>query len=287
MDKIVKNDTVRLLKALKEYDIIYCKHSHVKQVYSLIKAIASLQETMVAVDEVHAFRNSKSALATKFKMALSQCINFGLTATPLSKNLQDTYNIINLVSPWYLGSFVDFRDTYCLTREKIIGRMPGGKLRTALEIIGVRDEEKLKVKLEPLVIVGESFVDVKFHYLDYNSSPDEKKLYRKIAAGIGLNENLSNQDWLKSILETEELDPRPIKDVERHSSRFIYLQSAADGILTSSGTQDKTTSVKINILLETIKGIVESGNSTIVYFDFLAALESVKHAISQMNLRER
>lgn len=290
LNKQVNGDLPRLIKILDQYDVIYGKHSHVKQIFALVKYIASLEDSMLVVDEVHAFRNQTSALTIKFKMAVQKTNNFwGLTATPLAKNLEDTYNIVNLISPWFFGAFTQFRDNYCTTRLKIIGRGPNGGLRKVVEITGIKNEDVFAAKLEPLVIQGDSFVNVNFHYIDYKPSPEEQRIYKRVANGIGMNEEMSSEDWINAVFEKpeEDLEARQIKSVERHSSRFIYLQTAADGVLTKTGSQDNDKSVKIDLLLDRIEKIVSLGESTTVYFDFHASLQAVKSALIKRNLKIR
>ncbi len=269
-----------LQKILTQYDVIFGKHSHVKQYLDLIKQIVRNPNAMLCVDEVHAFKNPKSQLTQLFRSASLLTTNFwALTGTSLSKDLEDTYNIVNLVSPWYLGAFTTFRDTYCVTMEQVIGRRAGA-LRKALKIVGVKNEQMLNDKLDPLIIKGENNVEIQHHFVDYEMSQDEINLYRKIANGIELNEGLSSEEWIRKVLEGDDVVPsRDIKSVERHSSRFIYLQTAADGVLSDKGTQDKTDSVKVNKLIDLLKEIVSRGESTLVYFDYYATLEVVEHRV--------
>lgn len=264
-------DKIDLL--LNQYDVIYGKHSHVKQILPLIQLLCSQPGMLLVTDEVHALKTPNTSLTVAFKTASRLTKNFwGLTGTPLSKNLEDTYNIINLISPWYLGSFFEFRDTYCVVREKVIGKV-GGRLRKVQEIVGIKNEAAFHAKIEPLVIVGESFMDVHYHYIDYKLSSEEVDLYRKIANGIDLMEDVSSEQWLQKILsDNTEIQPNYIKSVERYSSRFIYLQTASDGVLSRTGTQDKLDGTKINLLVNLVKSIVDKKQSVLIYFDFYSSL---------------
>lgn len=280
---------INILKLLlNEYDIIYGKHTHVKIHQGILKAIISLPTTLLVVDEVHAFRNQKSSLTKSLKYTIANTRTFwGMTATPLSRNMQDAYNIIELIKPGFFGYFTDFRDKYCLTKEKVIGRSANG-LRTAKEIVGILDEEALAEKLSHIVILGVSTVPVHFEFLDYIPSEESRRLYKQIAEGIGIAADLSNEEWIQAILTNKEkLDPSQIKEVDRHSSRFIYLQTAADGVLTSKGTQDNYDSVKINMLLDNLETMVSKGESGLVYFSFHASLNAVNHAIRQRGIKAK
>lgn len=277
-------DKLHLL--LAQYDVIYCKHSHVKQYLDLMISIAKIPTTLICCDEVHAFRNPKSQLTQRFKAMTLQSKNFwGVTGTALSKNLEDLYNIINLIYPWYLGAFTTFRDTYCIVRERVIS--VGGKKRKLQLIVGIKDEFLLRKKLEPIMITGESFVNVNFHYIDYQLSPMEMSIYRKVANGIDLQETMSSSDWIQYALSSNIENSRPIKDVEKYSSRFIYLQTATDGVLSSSGTQDRMNGTKVTKLVNLLKEIVLKGQSCLVYFDFLASLDIVYKSLMEEQVNAR
>ena len=272
---------------LKTYDVVYCKHTHLKQDYELLRVICSKPNTLVVVDEVHAFKNPSSQLTKALRHVIENTRLFwGITGTTLSRSLEDTYNIINLVKPWFLGGFLHFRDTYCKTVKKVIGRNPDGSLKYAVEIIGIKNPDAFREKIYPVVITGESFLTVNFHYVDYELSEQESIIYSKIANGITLDGD-SDEDWLQSVLGSEKVyapEVRHIKDINAHSSRFIYLQSAADGVLTENGTQDGDGGVKMDKLLGLIRDIVNKRQSVIVYFDYLCSLEAAERRIEQLGL---
>lgn len=284
--KICGDSQEKLTKCLTQYDIVYCKHSHAKPLLSFLEMLASTPGLLLCVDEVHAMRNQKSALTLAVRQVASHVRNFwGVSGSSVSKSMEDLYSIINLIYPWYLGSFLQFRNYYCLTKEKVIG-VVGGRRRTITQIVGVRDEEEFKKKLEPLVITGESFLDVQFHYIDYNLDSLESSLYLRIANGLGVDDTIAPEDWISYIMGNDVVEEPPkIKDVNLFSSRFIYLQSAADGILNQDGTLNRTNSTKVNLLLNKLTEIVNKWQSCIVYFDYYAPLHVVKDAILNSGLR--
>lgn len=271
---------------LHDNPIVYGKHTQVKTHSELIRAICNYEKTLLCIDEVHAFKNpsSKQSKALEFCMGNCKCF-WGVTGTTLSRSLEDTYNIINLISKWYLGGFLTFRKTYCKTITKIVGRDSFGNLKKVEEIVGVKNPEEFRKKIEPLVISGESFLNVNFHYVDYELSDSEQSLYTKIANGITL-ECDNDESWLNQIL-TASVSPKPvrkIKDINAFASRFIYLQSAADGVLSVTGTQDRHNGTKVDKLIELITNIVNKRQSMIVYFDYLCSLDVVEDRLKELNL---
>lgn len=292
LDDLVKRYTeapTSLEKILNYYDIIYGKHSAVKQVSDILERICNFPRTLLVIDEVHAFKNPRSSLTLQSKLTYRNVYGlWGLTGTSLSKNLEDTYNIINFIRPWFFGTFQQFKDKYCEVEKKVIGRLKGGRgLRRVDVITGIRDENSYQEKLSHIAVQGESFIKPHFHYLDYVMSPAEKKLYRLISKGIELGSpDDSNESWISQLLsmKEEELPSRPIKEVQRYSSRFIYLQSASDGVLTETGEQNRLWGTKLTLCFNKLKELVDNGRSVLVYFDFYAALDCFKRMIQESNL---
>ena len=114
-------------KVLKHYNVVYLKHSHIKKYQSFIKALLERTNSVMVVDEIHALKNPNSLLTRLWRNAtLNVKALWGMTASPLSKNLEDTYHIINFVKTGVLGDFYTFRDIYCTTVEEVIGRDRNG-----------------------------------------------------------------------------------------------------------------------------------------------------------------
>lgn len=278
-------------RLLEEYDVVYCKHTQLKTHPDLFRRLCALPYVLTVLDEVHAFKNPQSnqSKAARYCTECSQYL-WGITGTTLSRSLEDTYNIINFIKPWYLGGFLQFRSTYCKTQLRVVGKDQFGNLKKVEEIIGVKNPDEFRKKIEPLVISGESFLNVNFHYVDYELSNKEQSIYRRIANGITLGEkDEDDSDWLSLVLEErydkKEVSPvRKIKDVNAHSTRFIYLQTAADGVLTEDGTQDGEDGTKMNKLVDLVREIAGKGQSCIVYFDYLCSLEVAEKRIEELGL---
>lgn len=277
------NESVEHL--LKIYHVVYCKHSHVKQVGEIINQICESGKVLTVVDEVHQLKNPNSSLTQNMRLYIRNTYAlWTLTASPLSKNLEDTYNIINFTYPWYLGSFTDFKRRYCRVEQKVIGRGPGGRLRKAEVITGFSNEEAFLDKIKDVAVQGESYLKPNFYYLDYELNDLERSLYTKVARGITLDDSIPMEEWLQKTLSESDIPEAPIKDISRFSSRFIYLQSACDGTLTPEGNQNNTHSTKINILVNKIKEIVSKKESVLVYFDYYVALNAVRSRIEELKL---
>lgn len=284
--KLYKSNRNKLSQILDKYDVIYGKHTNVKQeeFRSLIVELASLSTTLFCVDEVHAFRNPKSAMTLQLRDITKNVRAFwAITATTISRNIENLYNIVNLVYPWYLGPWTMFRDTYCNTMLRTIGYDPvTHRKKQACEVTTLKDPEGLRQKLEPIMITGESFFDVKYQFLDYELDAYEQDIYTKITQGIAVDVDKDPEEWFKWLMSNDNTKSvAKIGDVDKYSSRFIYLQHAADGIIASDGTYTRKNSVKMKLLVNKLKEITSKGQSALVYFDYLASVEMAKIMLEQ------
>ena len=291
LHKMVGESEDKLEKALASYDVIYGKHTHVKSatksqesLRNLIWRIAIKQSTLFCVDEIHAFRNPQSSLTLQLREITRDSRAFwGITATTISRNIENLYNIVNLVYPWYLGPWSMFRDTYCNTMQRTIGYdRVNHKKKQVIEATTIKDPVGLRNKLEPILITGESFFDVKYNYIDYELSDHEQTIYTKITQGISVDVEKDPEEWFKWIMDNDSSKPvKSIGDVERYSSRFIYLQYAADGVIAQDGTYSRQDSVKMLKLVELVQNIVSKKQSALVYFDYLASVDMAKRMLEK------
>lgn len=271
----------KLPKYLESCDVIYGKHSHLKNKMSVMKACLA-GRTIVCLDETQAFKNPASQLTMLCRYFLTEAFaTYGCTATPLSKDMTDAYNILNLIRPGCLGSFDWFRDVVCLS-EKVKIRTAHGA-REVIKITGVRDQALLDSLIGKFVITGEARLTPNFHKIPYELSPYEMAIYRRIAKGINMSPQAEVKDWIKLVMSSEqEEEPSHIKDIDLHSSRFIYLQYAADGILDDQGLVNRA-GTKTQEVLKTIEAIISKKQSCLVYFDFYESLDAVKKQLQFRN----
>lgn len=275
----VGNNPAKLKHYLDEYQVIYGKHTHIYKVYELIlKILINQPKNALVLDEIHAFRNPVAKLhLTMVTIVCKAQAVWGLTATPLSKDMDDVYSVINLVKPWYLGSKEEFKRNYCKIEKQVIGRYPNGVLKYKENIVGIVNEFLLQQKMDGIVIKGASQMNVKWNYVPYSMSSEEKYIYKKIAKGVfaaRFEQIEEAAEWFKAVMQAEDenMTRVPIKETKRHSSRFLYLQYAADGVLSKDGMIGQTAGQKISTFASIIELIASKGQSAIVYFSYYAPM---------------
>lgn len=267
---------------LQKYDVIYGKHTHVKTLAKeVIKYIVS-KDAIVCLDECHTFRNPKADLTIQTREALEGAkAVWGITATTISTNIENLYNIVNFIYPKYLGTWTAFRNEYCKWHLENI-YVAGGARRKVVKVDGILDEAKLWAKLEPVYIAGKSFFDLHFHYLDYELDEYESTLYTKITNGLTMAKDEDPEVWFQNLFHDKYAGQEVphLGSLERFSSRFIYLQYACDGIIDEDGTYLRGQSSKFKVLLAQLKEIIDKKQSVLVYFDYHASVATAEKLIN-------
>ena len=80
------------------------------------KALQDIFWDLVIVDEAHSMKNSATHKHQLVKN-LSKRNLLLLTATPIQNNLEELYNIVELLRPGYLGTWKQFREKYTLGKD--------------------------------------------------------------------------------------------------------------------------------------------------------------------------
>jgi Cdc6-like AAA superfamily ATPase len=298
---ITLDELIKKYKITKDimgrFDVILCKHTHVKQQQTTLKMLTSLTRTIVCIDEVTTFKNPKAQI---YKMCTpvmkSPLRRWFLTATPLTKNLEDTYYITKLLDPQIFGTKELFTNMYCTTYVQNVRQNIAGQsfMRGVTLIDGIKDKAVFDAKLETFLIRGKNIVTAQFHYVNYENNDQEKLIYTKVANGISMGEEAQGEEedflaWvLSGKVEKKEIDSTRMKSIEKHSSRFIYLQDAADGLISLEGVRgydpkNPRLGPKLEKLYKLVSTCVEQKNSILIYFEYYSALRAAQKILSNLD----
>lgn len=283
--RVLDIENLNDLKQIDECDVLICKHTHLKsEKFDIIKMMVRDPSVMIAVDEAHAFKNPKAEVSKLMQEVMDGAHNaWFITGTTLSRNIEDTYWLLSLLQKGLLYNFNKFRSVYCVTKDIFLGKLPNGEPKKAKKIVGIKGVALLHKVIDPYIIVGKSFVTPKYHYVTYSLSDKESELYQAVSCGIDIRPDMSDEEWIEECLKTNDANGGYIKDVERFSSRFLYLQSCADGFLSADGKiQDNGWSSKLFKFLGVVNEVVNKGQSILVYFDYLESLNIVKGVLEKV-----
>lgn len=265
------------------YDVIYAKHTHVKTSYAQLRELYLLQDVKILtiIDEIHAFKTPSISLTKTMKLLMNGTYAlWGVTATILSKSCMDTYSIVNFVYPRFFPSYKGFQKDFCRVEQKVIGRRPDGGLKRVAVVTDYKDVNALSAYCSSLLVTGVESVDINIHMVDYVMGPVEESLYTMIARGFLSGEGLSDEEWLRSVLSGG-LSSAPVvksvKDLDRHSSRFIYLQSVVNGALGGDGTFGLYGSAKVDRLVALCREFAARGESALIYCETYTSIDVLLH----------
>lgn len=282
-------------EAISDVDVLYGKHTHCKTDYALLRELYLLgtkKRILTTLDECHAFRRPKTDLATTMGLLLRNTYAlWGITATILSKNCIDTYHIINFVYPRFFRSIRGFQNQFCRMESKIIGRNPDGSFKKVYTIVDYKDPKALMDYCSSVLVVGSPPVEAHVHMVPYTMSDEESDLYARVANGIMLSgaDDEDDTSWLKRALSRDDIlsrDVKSVKDLERHSSRFIYLQAVTDGCLNDDGTFGTKGGNKVKALIDLCRNIASRNESALIYADYYTTVDVLLHHLRRSGIKD-
>lgn len=273
---------------LRGYKIVYFKNTQFKNDYELAsQVVKAFKNPLAVVDEVHFVRTGNNTAAACLEMAIRNIPHWGITATDLSRNCTDIYHIIDFLWPKKLGSEWKFKNEFCNLKEKVIGRKPDGSLLKVKEVIGFKNPEHLRDALRDMLVVGTRPVNIEIHEVPYKLSQGASELYYKVSRGLTADVGATDEDWLQHVLQGNGIKKsvRSIKELEKHSARYIYLQSVVDGSLNADGTFGCEPSNKSEALIALCRELAGKGLSAIVYFDYYTSMDCIKAQLESAQIR--
>ena len=280
---------------ISDVDVLYGKHTHCKTDYALLRDLYLLGtklRILTVCDETHAFKSPKTELTTTMSLLLRNTYAlWGITATILSKNCIDTYHIINFVYPRFFRSIRGFQNQFCRMESKVIGRNPDGSLKKVYTIVDYKDPKALMDYCSSVLVVGSPPVEAHVHMVPYTMSEEESDLYARVANGIMLSgaDDEDDTSWLKRALSRDDIlsrDVKSVKDLERHSSRFIYLQAVTDGCLNDDGTFGTKGGNKVKALIDLCRDIASRNESALIYADYYTTVDVLLHHLRRSGIKD-
>jgi SNF2 family DNA or RNA helicase len=164
--------------------------------------LAEIPFDLIVVDEAHHLKNRNSA-SWKFINELKRKYILLLTATPVENNLDELYNLINLLKPGQLKSPREFRKQFVVSGDPRLAKNRG-QLRALLGDVMVRHtRSQVNIKLPPR----------QASTIRLNLSSDENSFYQSVSAYI--RTHLKGQTSGDGTDETSESQGKPLRQVDR------------------------------------------------------------------------
>jgi len=126
---------------IKSHNLLLLSHSSATYPEKA-NALQDIFWDMVVVDEAHSMKNAETQKHQLVKNLIKRNLLL-LTATPIQNNLEELYNMIELLHPGYLGSWKQFQEKYILdTNVRRINPALKNQLQDILSNVIIRTTRK-------------------------------------------------------------------------------------------------------------------------------------------------
>lgn len=177
-----------------------------------IKEAMSGKRVGISFDEVHMLKTPKSGItraAKAFRKEVVSC--YGFTATPVTRELMDIYNVSEVLSPGWFGSYNSFCYNYILSY----------KMGNIKKIYGYKNLDKLNKELSGLMITY--FPEKKINFVKHSCELTRRDDYEEAARGLF---EVDVPDELEDVGDAD--DSTGLEEAKTFSARLVDLQYIVD-----------------------------------------------------------
>lgn len=215
---------------------------------------------IVIFDEAQNLKNL-STRRTSSARSLTSNFKICLTGTPMENHYGEFYSLIDLLVPGCLGEIADFRKHFINT-----------------ELIPREKMDDLKLKIKPLLLrrtkkeIIDQLPEKQETKVSIAFEDRQKEIYRDIA--LSYNERVKETMALQSVASVQ---------LQMLTAILRLRQACSDPSALPNVRYDKIPP-KIETLLESIKELIESGESALVFTQFIQTLEHTAKILQQNNI---
>ncbi|NUM59504.1 MAG: DEAD/DEAH box helicase [Bdellovibrionaceae bacterium] len=264
IDKFIPTLPKTILTSQKINSLSGLKDQIVILTYGLLlehqSEIKKIEWNIVVFDEA---QNLKNIMAKRTSIARSLQARFkiALSGTPMENHYGELYSLIDILVPGSLGPLQDFRKSY--VNSPVI----------AIELI-----QDLKLKIKPLILrrskkeILDQLPEKQEITIPIAFEDQQKEIYFNVA----LAHNQRIQDALTSRGQAQ-------VQLEMFTALLRLRQICSDPAALPEVKYEKTPP-KLEILLESLKEIIESGESALIFTQFLQTLEHIQTLLIQASI---
>jgi hypothetical protein len=256
---------------------IFIENTLVNKYVEDLVSLANTNTCHLVIDEAHSLQNPESVFCRAAWEVRCYCKRiYAMTATPLLNDIEGLFNVLHFVYPSIFVSWFRFRARYCITKENVIhmkSRSGAHIQRKVIEIVGFKNMQELNELLDKLIIKGCIHYNVNFEFKECNLDESSEKPYKLAASGLFdvLYHPEKVKAKSKSKKKSEEANPIEEKDF---GSRLHDLQRICDSSDSSLIEKNKDhISNKMQLLISTVKEIIDRNESTLIYFEYKDSLD--------------
>ncbi|MCC7377621.1 MAG: DEAD/DEAH box helicase [Verrucomicrobiales bacterium] len=236
----------QLRKQIPNFDIVVTNYALLRRD---LEELQKFEFQALVLDEAQFIKNPGAQVTQCVKQLKAQT-RLALTGTPLENRLLDLWSIVDFIQPNYLGTQVDFNETYEAPREDAAGQRI--------------NRRRLSAKLRPLMLrrlkqqVAKDLPDRIEERRDCDLGEEQRKLY--------LAELRRSRDQVMQALQTKGLAQSRMHVLAALTRlRQICCHPQLVGSDTASG--------KTETLFELLEPLMEKGEKVLVFSQFVEMLK--------------
>lgn len=214
---------------------------------------------IIIFDEAQALKNIKSQRTTVARQ-LNANFKMALTGTPMENRLQEFYSLVDLVVPGALGDLSDFVQRYASGEEIGMDLSTLKAVVRPLLLRRVKSEVQLQLpeKIESTVVLP--------------LEEEQKKIYKNIA--------LSMNKEVEQSIQVQGVENSQLKMLVA----LLRLRQVCSDPRGVPNVKYTSTPAKFDYIVEKIDEVVQSGNSCLVFTQFLSTFENLIKEFKKINV---
>jgi SNF2 family DNA or RNA helicase len=222
--------------------------------------LSKIKFSIVVADEASFFKNPLTKTAKSIQL-LSSSYKIAVTGTPIENNIEDLWSLMNIVNPNYLGSRMNFINSY------------GSSNATDSTL------DNLKKKVSPFILRR-----IKSDVLKELPDKVEKIIYCELNEKERIIYNnllVQGKDLIGSFFDSKQSQN---DNMEVLTLLLRLRQTCCDLNLFSDPVDNKFVSSKISLLEPIIKNAINHGGKIIVFSQFVKMLNTIERHLDSMDI---
>ncbi len=224
------------------------------------KFLSQYKWNVLIFDEAQNLKNITTKRTSSARM-LTARFKICMTGTPMENHYGEFYSLMDLIVPGCLGKYDEFRRHFVNT-----------------DVVLVEDVEDLKLRTKPLLLrrtkkeILDQLPDKQETRVSIAFEEQQKKIYRDIA--LAYNEKI--QETMKDSSESQ-------VQLQMLTALLRLRQACSDPGALPQVKYDQVPP-KLEALLDSLKEIIESGESALVFTQFIQTLEHTEKMLKEAGI---
>ena len=272
----------------KKYDLLIANYEKLaSDTEHVLKKLKEMKLDFIACDEIHYAKSSRAKRSKALYELNDAKIKIGATATPITKNPLDIYGIFKFINPELLDTESKFNSRYI--KYAGYGRINGFKNMDKLSEL-ISDNILVKTKYE----IADQLPELQCIPVYIDLTEKQENVHNHIMDEI---DELNSKDFSIRNKCKSENEARLNSDLQEISCKIMALQTFAQELTDSplllatsesdysrahAGDLDLSVNPKLDICMEIISQIIESGEKVCIFSKFERMQKIIADAVNKL-----